>query len=131
MILLAVSVSIRVHILADLEHKRSRRASTSLSSFYSILVLSTGVHLRSLLIRNTANVTGVVLLGIQLVLTIALLLLENGSTKPADTRPNPPQTWPLQPESPEARTSFFSKLFSHGCGNLSVLAARAQQANTS
>ncbi|KAI9222632.1 ABC transporter type 1, transmembrane domain-containing protein, partial [Blastocladiella britannica] len=117
-----------------LENERSRRPSTSLSTFYGLTMLLKALGLRSLYMIPTSDPTSLdsslalvqTLSIIQVALTAALFIAEGFSVKPFDSRfesPLPPITEsgakfaevldnPMadQCESPEYRASYISKM---------------------
>ncbi|KNE60280.1 hypothetical protein, variant [Allomyces macrogynus ATCC 38327] len=95
-----------------LEYLRSRRPSTSLSTFYALLTLLLAVRLRTLVLLDVGD-WWLVHAITQLSITAVLFLVENGSSKGKDLRKNHQMVatdTSAVNESPENTATFLSKI---------------------
>ncbi|KAI9175673.1 hypothetical protein H9P43_006037 [Blastocladiella emersonii ATCC 22665] len=119
-ILIPLVIAIPNHVL---ENGRSRRASTSLSTFYGIFVILQLLNLRSLIMQEAADQIIAFTLA-QTVVTGVLFLVEGFSTKGIETRPNRAPTVEGARPTPEYAASFLSKLTFWWVIDLLVIARR-------
>ncbi|KAJ3374928.1 Multidrug resistance-associated protein 1 [Allomyces arbusculus] len=110
---LALAIAVPTHFF---EHYRSRRPSTSLCTFYLILILILIVRLRTLLLRDMPDLVHIH--SRPLIVTALVLLAENSSGKAIDLRTDPAVAYTAVPdatgvpthESPEMSASYLSRL---------------------
>ncbi|KNE67441.1 hypothetical protein AMAG_11902 [Allomyces macrogynus ATCC 38327] len=110
---LVLAIAVPTHFF---EHYRSRRPSTSLCTFYLVLILVLVVRLRTLLLSDMPDLAHI--LSRPLIVTALVFLAESFSGKAVDLRTDPALAHAAVPnatgvpthESPEMSTSYLSRL---------------------